>query len=330
MFLPIGAPVLVTGGTGFVGSHLVERLVADGVRVRCLARRSSSLRYVPRYGVELCYGELASGEGLAEAVAGVDTVFHVAGVTKALSREAYFECNLRGTMNLIRACGGVRRFVHVSSLAAVGPSADGKSLDESAPAHPVTWYGESKLRAEEAVRNSDVAGRAVIVRPPVVYGPRDTDVYAVFRSVAKGIMVTIGRGESFFSYIHVQDLADALISAACSEAAPGRTYFAANPAPVSWTEFAGTAADIMARPVKCVSIPAWAAYGGGWCAEIGSWVRGKPGILSRQKVLEARCRYWVCDAGRARDELGWSASKTLRAGVADALAWYRDAGLLQW
>ncbi|MGD0199665.1 MAG: NAD-dependent epimerase/dehydratase family protein [Bryobacteraceae bacterium] len=330
----IQGPVLVTGGTGFVGSHLVERLTGLGVRVRCLVRRSSSLQYLPAGKVELVYGELAAGEGLEEAVGGMATVFHVAGVTKALSRAAYFQGNLHGTQNLVRACqargGALPRFVHVSSLAAVGPSPDGAPLDEDAAPHPLTWYGESKLQAEEAVRASALGRHAVILRPPVVYGPRDTDVLEVFRSVARGVMVRIGRGESHFSYLHVSDLAEALVRAACSEAAPGRTYFVANPEPASWSEFAAAAARVMGRRLRTVTIPFRVAYAFGWLAEAGSRRRRKPNIISRQKVLEARCRYWICDVARARAELGFRTRKPLGEGVAETLAWYKDAGWLKY
>jgi len=256
--------ILVTGGTGFVGSHVVERLVAASARVRCLVRASSSLRYLPREGVELVQGDLAAGTGIEAAVEGADVVVHVGGVTKALSEDAFYRGNLRATENLLHACkrqgDSVRRFIHVSSLAAIGPSPDLAPLDEDAAPHPLTWYGRSKLAAEGAVRASTLAGRAVILRPPVVYGPRDTDVFEVFRSVAKGMMVRIGRDESYFSYIHVKDLAEALWLAVSSEEAAGRTYFVANPEPVSWTAFAETAASIMGRRVRSVGVPAPLAY----------------------------------------------------------------------
>ena len=190
--------VLVTGATGFIGSHLVERLVELGARVRCLVRHSSSLRYLPHEGIELVYGELATGEGLEAAVEGAGVVLHVAGVTKAFSESAHYAGNLRGTENLLRACerqsASVRRFVHVSSLAAVGPSPDSSPLGEDAEPHPLTWYGRSKLAAEKAVRASSLSWRAVIVRPPLVYGPRDTDVFEVFRTVARGRLLRVGGG----------------------------------------------------------------------------------------------------------------------------------------
>ena len=327
----MNSPVLVTGATGFIGSHVVERLVELGVRVRCLIRRTSTVRYLPA-SAELFYGDLAGGTGLKQALEGVQTVFHLAGVTKSNSTAEYYRGNAGATGNLLRACEETGetgcRFVHVSSLAAMGPSPDARPLTEDAEPRPLTHYGKSKLEAEHAVRASQLAPRAVILRPPVVFGPRDTDVYQVFRGVSKGLMLRIGRAESFFSFIYVGDLVDALAEAATNPRAPGGTFFVAHPEPVSWSAFGAVAASIMGRKVRTLTLPPWIAYAAGWCAELNSKLRGKPGILSREKVREAGCRYWICDTRKAREELGFSTRHSLREGVSATLSWYKDSGWL--
>jgi nucleoside-diphosphate-sugar epimerase len=322
----VNSPVLVTGATGFVGSHLVDRLLECGAAVRCLARRTSSLQYLDTSRVELCYGD--APEGLERAIQGVDVVFHVAGVTKALDSRDYYRGNVGLTEDLLRACerstAPPARLVVVSSLAAAGPSPGGSPLGEDAQPHPLTHYGKSKLAAELAVRASRFGASSVILRPAVVYGPRDTDVLQVFRSVSKGRMFKIGRGPSYFSYIYVKDLADALLAAASSPTASGRTYFLANPQPVSWDEFGAEAAAILGRKLRSVAAPAAVAYLAGWCAELASRFRGAPGILSREKVREARCRYWICNTSRAREELGFAPQRSLEQGMRETLAWYKD------
>jgi len=328
----VNSPILVTGGAGFVGSHLVARLLESGARVRCLVRRSSSLGRLPGGQVELAYGDLAAGDGIRQALDGVDTVFHVAGTTKALSSAEYYRGNLEATRKLLRACeergAPLPRLIHVSSLAAAGPSPDARGLSEDAEPRPLSHYGKSKLAAECAVRDSALGSSAVIVRPPVVYGPGDTDVLEVFRSVSRGLMLRIGRGESLFSFIYASDLAEALLAAALCPGAAGETFFAASAEPVSWLQFGAQAAAAMNRRFRTIAAPAALAFAAAWGAEIVSKWRGTPGILSRDKVREARCRYWVCQTSRARERLSFTARTSLQDGIRNTLSWYRNAGWL--
>ncbi len=281
--------------------------------MRCLVRRTSSLRYLPQ-GVELAYGDLVSGEGLPEAARAAAAVIHAAGTTKAFRREGYIAGNETATRNLLDACPPEPRFVYVSSLAAAGPHGVG---------HPVSWYGESKLAAEDLVRQRP---GAVIVRPPVVYGPRDTDVFQVFRWIGRGVMPAIGGGGARFSHIHAADLAEALAATASVPGASGRTYFVSG-GDVTWEEFARTAAGLLGRRVKIVPVPETLAYAMAWFSETVDRLKGRPGILSRQKVAEARYRDWTCSSEAAIAELGFK-PRPLADGLKQTLAWYKDAGWL--
>jgi dihydroflavonol-4-reductase len=320
--------ILVTGGTGFIGSHLVERLTEQGRAVRCLVRRTSAVGSLPA-AVERMEGDLETGAGLAEALRGVDTVMHLAGVTKGRVPADYDRGNATATSNLVSAASGVRRFVHVSSLAAAGPSPPDRALTEQDPPHPVSQYGRSKLAGEQIVRKSPLGGRIVIVRPPVVYGPRDRDVFQMIRAAAAGWMLQIGNRPRHFSLIYVADLVDGLIRAAEQEGAAGGLFYIAHSTAISWAEFGHTAARLMRRKLHTLSIPENLAYALGWCAEQWSSVSGKPGILSRDKVTEACCAGWVCDAGLASRELGFRAATDLENGLRQTLNWYKEAGWLK-
>jgi nucleoside-diphosphate-sugar epimerase len=215
--------ILVTGGTGFIGSHLLERLSASGVPARCLLRPTKKPRSLPP-GVEPAFGDLTTGQGLEDALPGVVTVIHLAGVTKALTTAEFYSVNVRATEILARALAGRSvRLVHVSSLAAIGPSNDGTPVTEDEPPHPLTHYGKSKLEAERVVRN--LAPEAVIVRPPVVYGPRDTDVFQLLKSISQGLVLEISGGDRWFSSIYVDDLVDGLLAAAQCPRAAGRAEY---------------------------------------------------------------------------------------------------------
>ncbi|MCX6626137.1 MAG: NAD-dependent epimerase/dehydratase family protein [Candidatus Solibacter sp.] len=320
--------ILVTGGTGFIGTHLLEKLVDKGEAVRALVRRTRTVRSLPP-GVETIYGDLASGTGILEALRGADAVIHLAGVTKALRPQDYYTGNVGATEQLVRAMAGRGiRLVHVSSLAAIGPSTPGTPLAEDAEPHPLTHYGKSKLAAERVVRK--LAPDAVIVRPPVVYGPRDTDVFQLLKSISRGLVLEIGGGERWFSAIYVKDLVEGLLVAVAAPRAAGRAYFLAHAKPVSWRQLGASAARVMARTPRVVTVPFAVANAVGACGEVWARLRGRPGIVSREKIAEARCMAWTCDTGRAAQELGFMAPTSLDEGLAATLAWYKEAGWLTY
>jgi nucleoside-diphosphate-sugar epimerase len=317
--------ILVAGGTGFIGSHLLDRVADTGEPVRALVRRKTAL---PR-GVEAVYGDLATGEGMAEAIRGADTIIHIAGVIRALAPRDYYRGNAQATENLARvAAGRGSRFVHVSSLAVCGPCPAECAIDEDTDPQPVSHYGKSKLEAERIVRS--LLPEAVIVRPPIVYGPRDTGVFPLLKSISRGVVLQIAGGERWFSMIYVHDLVDGILAAARSPQAAGRTYFLSHPQPLNWSDLGDTAARLMVRKPRVLRVPRPVAYGAGWLAEVWSTVTRTPGIVSREKVMEATCARWVCDSRRASAELGFNAKTSLDAGLLETLAWYKEAGWVKY
>jgi nucleoside-diphosphate-sugar epimerase len=324
--------ILVTGATGFIGSHLIGALAARGERFRCLVRRADS-----RLAGDVILADLESGRGLEAALCGVDVVLHLAGVTRALRASDYYTGNKRATEVLAQAVGKRNiRFVHISSLAAVGPNPTPTPLTEDTEPHPFTHYGRSKLEAEQAVR-SFVPG-ATIIRPPVVYGPRDTGVLQLLKPLSRGWAVAMGGGERsangggdrWFSAIYVQDLVEGILLAVTNSRAMGRTYFLSHGKPVSWSELAATAAQIMGRSPRALRVPVPVARAVGCVAELWSRMTRRPSVLSREKIREAACLYWTCAADRAAAELGFEARTSLPDGLTQTLAWYKEAGWLRF
>ena len=317
--------ILVTGGTGFIGSHVLERLATMGEPVRALVRRKITVAQ----GAETVYGDLADGHGLDAPLRGIKAVIHIAGVTKAVRPDDYYRGNTRATENLARAAAGRGiRFVHVSSVAACGPCPDGTALDEECKPAPITHYGKSKLEGEHGVLAH--VPDAVIVRPPIVYGPRDTGVYSILKGISRGIVLQIAGGERWFSMIYVDDLVDGLIAAVRSPRAPGRTYFISHPDPVNWTSLGFEAARIMRRKAITLRVPIPAAYAVGWFGETWARVTRQPGFVSREKITEATRARWVCDSRLASSELGVDSRTSLVTGLTRALAWYKEAGWLKY
>jgi len=321
---------LVTGANGFIGSHLVERLVQEGVRVRCLVRPTSDLRWLQGLDIEVLRGSLMDPAGVQQAVRDVQVVFHLAGATKAASRAGYFRANTEATDNLLQACqvAGMPRVVFVSSQAAAGPSDGMRPKTERDQATPLTAYGQSKLQAELLVREYARKGEAVVVRPPVVYGPRDRDVLVLFRYVARGLCPLLGRGPRLLSIVHVDDLVQGIMLAATSAKAPGNTYFVCNDEPVEWESFADTIAAAMGRKCLKLHVPEELATPVAILSELAARMGRRPALISREKVREMRQRFWVCDNSKAKQDLGFVPSMGIEEGVRHTLRWYKAQGWL--
>lgn len=324
--------ILVTGGNGFVGSHLVEGLLAEGHQVRCLVRPSSDLSFVAALPVEFVYGALDDRDSLERACRGVDAVYHFAGATKAVHVETYFRVNAQGTGALVEACWranpALQRFVYCSSLSAVGPAAGPEPPDETGVPHPISDYGRSKLAGEEAVRAYADRLPVVILRPAAIYGPRERDILTYFRIVNRGLKLLPGGGTQQVSVIHVSDLVRLALQVLRAEQAVGQTYFASDGQAHDLEALLDTIAAVLGRrPLRIVIPVRWleavAALGG-----IGARLTGRPFLLNEQKVQELKQRCWLCDASKARRELGFVAQVDLPAGFAQTARWYRQQGWL--
>jgi len=312
----------VTGGSGFIGSHLCERLLACGHRVRVLARPGSALANLQGLDLEVVRGGL-EGEGLEQAVAGADWVFHLAGALKGFREADLMRVNRDGTRRLLEACRGhapAARFLLVSSLAAAGPG----ELTEDAPPRPLTWYGRSKLAAEREVLDSGLA--SVILRPPVVFGPRDRDVLGYFRAARRFLPVP-GRTERRYSLIYAPDLADGLLRAAQTPCPSGEIFHLTGPA-LTWAAFGRRIAAALGRPAPVLALPEAAVRLCGHAADLWARLRGRPSIFSSQKVMEMLAPGWVASPEKAARVLGWTAPTGLDAALAATVAWYRDHGWL--
>ena len=324
--------VLVTGGTGFIGSHLVEALLARGDEVRCLVRdgrRRGWLTGLDRVDVRV--GDLSDPARLRTDVAGLDRVYHLAGLIKARSTGEFFEANAEGAGHLARACAESpappARFIHLSSLAVLGPRATPVPATEGDSPRPVSAYGRSKLEGERRVLAAGKRLHVTVLRPPVVYGPRDRGVRTFAWWVARGVLPMPSGPPRHLSVCHVDDVVEALLAAGEGDIASGELFHLASQGDVTWEEVGGAFAEALGVRPRTVRVPISIVLGLGALAELWARVTRRPAIMSRGKVREAT-GHWVCDASKAQRMLGIAPRVELRQGVQRTVTWYRAAGWL--
>jgi dihydroflavonol-4-reductase len=324
--------VLVTGANGFVGSHLTEALLAQEYRVRCMVRCTSDLTFIRHLPVEWAYADLRDSQGLRQACHGIDIVCHCAALTRALDEETFQRVNAQGPELLARVCleesPKLSRFLFLSSHAAAGPSASvDEAVDESCPPRPVTWYGKSKLTAEQALMGLADQLPLTIVRPSAVFGPRDRDFFAYFALVKRGLELQLGRHERVVSLIYIRDLIDLLVLTLDSDAALGQIYFGCGQA-YSYTELSEAIAVALNRRTWCVVVPEAVLAPLALWSRVQGRVLGRPALLNDQRIVDLRQRYWVCSGEKARQELAFTARCDLATAVRETANWYCENGWL--
>jgi nucleoside-diphosphate-sugar epimerase len=299
--------IAVTGGTGFVGSHLLDAALAAGHRVIALTRRAQP----ERDSVDWVVGDLGTREALEQLVDGADAIIHVAGTISAANAAAFEKGNVAGTLAMLAAAtaGGVRRFVHVSSLAAREPK--------------LSQYGGSKAKAEELVHSSGLDW--AIVRPPAVYGPGDKETLELFRMAKLGLMLMPPKGR--VSVIHADDLA-ALLLALAGPSVPSNILIEADDGkPGGWShrEFARALAAAVGTRPAIVSSPGMLLR---LAARVDQLWRGEKAKLTADRAAYFSHRNWVVEPKRASPPQLWQPRIETLQGLADTAAWYREQGWL--
>ena len=320
----------VTGGTGFIGSHLVESLLKRGYsEVRCLVR--SKPKWLAGVDMVPVHATLNDQAAIIEAVSDVDYVYHLGGVTRAPTWDTLYEGNVTATVKLLEAIRtanpSIRKVLVASTLAVIGRMS-GHVADESTPRQPVSQYGRSKAAMEDALWARFGSTLPItIIRPSSVYGPRDRDVFTFFRTVSRGVCPIL-RGDDGLSLVHASDLVRGIMQAAESEAATGETYFLGSENVVSWAELRQSAVAALGRRALSVHIPRMLVRPMGAGSELlGRLMKTYP-PLNREKALEILYAAKACSSAKAVREFGYRQQVPLAAGVKGTIAWYKSRNWL--
>jgi nucleoside-diphosphate-sugar epimerase len=314
---------LVTGASGFIGRRLVMELARRGHKIACLVRPTSKTAPLRDLPVEFVLGDLGDTAALVHAVKSRDHIFHLAGVIQAVDGPAFETANVLGTRNLVNAClraaPGVKRFVFVSSIAAAGPSPDGKALTEDDEPSPVSAYGRSKLAAEHVILAAKDKLPVTIVRPPNVLGPGSQEIERALGLLRKRLVPALGDERPRTSLVDVDDLVEALLLAAENPRSVGQTYFVTDGRAYAWPEITAAVTEEFGIKRFTVTVPFAAQMLAAWLAETGARLGRKPPLLTREIVRAARDHFWIYDGSKIERELGFHPRYGLRESVRRAV-----------
>lgn len=321
----------VTGGSGFVGNHLVEKLVLAGHRIKVLVRKTSNAELLEKLGVEFVYGDVVDKESIESLVNDVDVVYHVAAKVYAGSKDEFWNVNLKGTENILDAClnRGLSRFVHVSTVGVTG-SIENPPGDESSPYHPTSSYDRSKCEAEKtALRYHREHGMPVtIVRAPVLYGPGNMHILRLYKWIQSGSFRLIGSMTNLMHPCYIENFLQGITLAAEKPKAIGEIYIIGDEKPLTWIEYATTIAEVMGvNPPKRhvpISMMKIVAY----LSEFKSWMFGGEPFFSSW-YLDELTKNFAYDISKAKKDLGYNPEISLIEGISRAVDWYRQNGFLK-
>lgn len=351
----VSMKILVTGGAGFIGSHLVDLLTEKNHDVRVLVRRGEVhpaykddtgpqiLEHIKNLNVKIVYGNLLDKKTLEAACKNVDIVYHLAAIAheyKGLPIKSYYDVNVFGTKNLLDVCleNNIKRFIYISSIEACGPSIDGNPVTEETELHPVCIYGKSKLGGEiiSLYYYKKFGLPVTVVRPPMIYGDRNPLHARFFRRIKGGIFAIFGSGETFFEFCYVKNQAYGIYLAGKKKSAIGETYFVSEGS-YKIGEVVEAAGEVMGNDLKIIFLPKPVGYLIGLSFEIFNKIfpfppfrvkeTGRP-YISRRTIDWTTNDLYICDNSKAKKELNFKPLFSLKEGLKRTVDWYEEESLL--
>lgn len=320
--------VFLTGATGFVGSHVVDRLLEAGHEPVCLVRATSNVERLKKAGVETFVGQLDDVGAMREVVQGVDALIHAAGVVKVRKFGDFQRLNADASGALAALAREVnpqlRRFVYVSSLSAQGPSEGPRPRPEGMAPAPVSHYGRSKLGGETQILEAAGSIPVTIFRPPPVYGPRDHEMLAAFKMAKYGVAPVYGKGSGYLSVVFVKDLATAIVQSLQVKHPAGAVFTIDDGEVHTWKSLTSDIGKAMDKHPRHIRVPGVAFHAAGHVSEAIGRLARRPMIFNSDKVAEMSQQSWVCGHEKLSELLGWTPQWPLERGARHTARWYRS------
>ena len=316
---------LVTGGTGFIGSHLINYLLNKKAAVRVLVRNPDKAKGLFGRKTQLVQGDILDPRSLREAINDVDTVFHLAAALGAtpFSDKEFFRVNAEGTENILKVCrkSGIHRFVYCSTVAVSGDIKN-PPANEAVPYNPNDIYEKSKCRGEEiALKFAKKGLPVVIARPTWVYGPRDTRTLKLFRAIKRRRFIIVGKGTNLQHPVYVKDVAQGLYLCAQRDIPTGEVFILGGNEVLTIGQLINKIASLLGVELPSIKLPLWTVRPFGWLMGWGGKLLGFEPPLSPSKVaFFAKNRAY--DISKAKRELGYRPIVNLERGLRQTLGWY--------
>ncbi|HTL07661.1 MAG TPA: NAD(P)-dependent oxidoreductase [Chitinophagaceae bacterium] len=321
--------LLITGASGFLGYHLIEAALLQGYEVYAGVRGSSNTAHLDTTKVTIVQLDMSDIAALQNVLRqyGIGYIIHAAALTRAKTPELYNFSNALLTRNLATAAleAGIQKFVFISSLAAIGPSADGRPLKEEVTPQPVTWYGRSKQLAENYLRALP-ALPFIVLRPTAVYGPREKDLFLLVQSVVRGIEVYIGRSPQKLSFVYVKDVASIAVHCLASTI-NGEFYNLSDGHVYNQYSFADAAKKVIGKKTVRLHLPLSLIKKVAAGMDILYSRSSKTPVLNKDKVNELTAADWSCSIEKIQQQQGFRPAYNLETGMAETIEWYRKQ---QW
>ncbi len=313
----------ITGGTGFIGSHLIEALLKKGFEIYALARDFNKLKWIKGLDIKLLKGDLFN---IPELPLDLDYVFHLAGSTKSWDLASYYTVNQLGTASLFQSLAdqkiSPKKVIYLSSISASGPSWGKKPVEEDDIAKPVTHYGRSKLLGEKEVLKFKKSIPVVIIRASAIFGPRDTDFLHYFKTIQKGILLSCGANQILISLCYVKDLVKSLLLSAQKNIQSGEIINIAYSNPYDWDDIGIAAGKAMNKKLKRLQVPLYAYYLAALINNIHMRISKKSSIINLEKYKELKQRAWIVNTDKAKKMLPFIPQYSFQKAINETIDWY--------